>query len=35
MSWACPERKNMRGGEAHISEAHKRNVEVEIKEEAT
>ena len=27
MSWECPERKKEGGGEAHISEAHKQNVE--------
>jgi hypothetical protein len=27
MSWECPERKNVGGGEAHISEAQKKNVE--------
>jgi hypothetical protein len=31
MSWECPERKNTRGGEAHISEAQKRNVETKMK----
>jgi hypothetical protein len=35
MSWECPERKNTGGGEAHISEAQKRNVETEMKAEAT
>jgi hypothetical protein len=29
MFWECPERKKEGGGEAHISEEHKRNVEVE------
>jgi hypothetical protein len=29
MSWECPERKKEGGGQAHISEAQKRNVEVE------
>jgi hypothetical protein len=29
MSWECPERKNKGGGEAHISKAHKHNVEAE------
>jgi hypothetical protein len=33
MSWECPEKKNTGTGEAHISEAQKRNVETEIKEE--
>jgi hypothetical protein len=32
MSRECPERKNTGGGEAHISEAHKNNVETEMKE---
>ena len=31
MSWECPERKNSVGGEAHIFEAQKRNVEIEMK----
>jgi len=35
MSWECLERKNTRGGEAHISEAQKRNVETEMKTKAT
>jgi hypothetical protein len=35
MSWECPEKKKDGGGEAHISEAQKRNVEVEMKEEET
>jgi hypothetical protein len=35
MSWECPERKNVGGGEAHIYEAQKKNVEKEMKEEAT
>ena len=29
MSWECPEKKKEGGGEAHISEAQKRNVEAE------
>jgi hypothetical protein len=33
MSWECPEKKKYGGGEAHISEAHKRNVEEEKIEE--
>jgi hypothetical protein len=35
MSWECPERKNAGVKEAHISEAQQRNVETEMKEEAT
>jgi hypothetical protein len=34
MSWECPKRKNVGGGEAHISEARKKNVETEMKAEA-
>jgi hypothetical protein len=30
----CPERKNARVKEAHISEVQQRNVEIEMKEEA-
>jgi hypothetical protein len=33
MSCECLEKKNAGGGEAHISEVHKRNVETEMKEE--
>jgi hypothetical protein len=33
MSWECPERKKEGGGEAHISEAQKRNVEAEATED--
>jgi hypothetical protein len=33
MSWECPENKKYEGGEDHISEAHKRNVEEETIEE--
>jgi hypothetical protein len=33
MSWECPEKKKYGGGEDHISEAHKRNVEEEKIEE--
>jgi hypothetical protein len=34
MSWECPERKKKEGGgEAHISEAQKRNVEAEAAED--
>jgi hypothetical protein len=34
MSWECPEKKkDTKGGEAHISEARKRNVEVEATED--
>jgi hypothetical protein len=33
MSWECPEKKKEGGGEAHISEAQKRNVEEEEAEE--
>jgi hypothetical protein len=33
MSWECPERKKEGGGEAHISEAQKRNVESEAVED--
>jgi hypothetical protein len=29
MSWECPEKNKEGGGEAHISEAQKRNVEAE------
>jgi hypothetical protein len=31
MPWECLEKKNARVGEAHISEAHKRNVETNMK----
>jgi hypothetical protein len=34
MSWEFTERKNTGGGEAHISEAQKKNVETEMKAEA-
>jgi hypothetical protein len=33
MSWDCPEKKKDRGGEAHIFEAQKRNVETKMKAE--
>jgi hypothetical protein len=29
--WECPKKKNAEGGEAHIFEAQKRNVEIEMK----
>jgi hypothetical protein len=35
MSWECPEKKKEGGGEAHISEAQKRNVEAEGAEDGT
>jgi hypothetical protein len=35
MSWECPEKKNAGTGEAHISEAQRKNVETEMKAEAT
>jgi hypothetical protein len=35
MYWECPEKKNVEAGEAHISKVKKRNVEIEMKEEAT
>ena len=34
-SWECPERKKEGEGEAHISEEHRRNVEVEGAEDGT
>jgi hypothetical protein len=34
MSWECPKKKITGTGEAHIYEAHKRNVEIEIESEA-
>jgi hypothetical protein len=33
MSWECLENKNAGGGEAHISEAQKKNLETEMKAE--
>jgi hypothetical protein len=33
MSWECPKRNKEGGGEAHIYEAHKRNVEAEAVED--
>jgi hypothetical protein len=33
MSWECPERNKEGGGEDHISEAHKKNVEAEATED--
>jgi hypothetical protein len=35
MSWKCPERKKEGGGEAHISEAQRRNFEAEGAEDGT
>jgi hypothetical protein len=35
MSWECPEKKKEGGGEAHISEAQRRNVEAEGAEDGT
>jgi hypothetical protein len=35
MSWECVEKKKYGGGEAHIFEEQKRNVETKMKEEAT
>jgi len=35
MSWECPEKKKKGGGEAHISEAQKMNVEAEGVEDGT
>jgi hypothetical protein len=35
MSWECPKKNKEGGGEAHISEAHRRNVEAEGVEDGT
>jgi hypothetical protein len=35
MSWECPKKNKEGGGEAHISEAQKRNIEAEGVEDGT